>query len=270
MRTSKHFTQAAQRGSKKRNYQVGFYNSSTKVRDPASRRWQAAKISYAISNYAGRDLSSLVCLDVGCSSGIITSLIAPLFCKTIGLDYDEVALKAIDVTAHAMVQFIRGDAMYLPFMDNSVDVIVCAQVYEHVPDDKLLLKEIYRVLKPGGIVFFSGPNWLFPVEPHYHLPFLHWLPRRFADSYLRVTGRGYQYYEQIRPLWALRKLVRHFLVQDITLEMLQRFYLYQMHWAVWLTRYLPRVIWKPLLFFLPSFNWILYKPAVYDTDNVKA
>lgn len=270
MSTSKPSPQVAR--TRPQDYQVGFYNSSTstKVRDPVSRKWQATKISYAVANYARRDLSGLVCLDVGCSSGIMTSLIASLFHKTFGLDYDEVALKAIDSTARAAAQFIRGDGMYLPFMDNSIDVIICAQVYEHVPDDRLLLKEIYRVLKPGGIVFFSGPNWLFPIEPHYHLPFLHWLPRRFADFYLRLTRRGYRYYERIRPLWELRKLVSRFLVQDITLEMLQQFYISQMRWAVWLTRYIPGVIWRAILFFLPSFNYILYKPAVYASDDVEA
>ncbi len=63
-----------------------------------------------------------------------------------------------------------------PLEDESCDLVICAQVYEHVPDDRRLAEEVYRVLKPGGVVFFSGPNWLFPIEGHYHLPFLHWLP----------------------------------------------------------------------------------------------
>lgn len=245
----------------KRGYQTGFYNSSVKVRDPISRQWQARKIAYALGNYAGFDLSSSLCLDIGCSSGIIASTLAPLFYQTIGLEYDAIALKVAEPATRAMVHLIRGDAMHLPFRDNTMNVIICAQVYEHVPDDVLLVEEIYRVLKPGGVVFFSGPNWLFPVEPHYSLPFLHWLPSGLANFYLRLTKRGDYYYERLRHLWGLRNLVHRFLVQDITLEVLQRFYLAKADgWPYKLIKLIPVAVWKILLPFFPGFNWILRKP----------
>ena len=119
-----------------RGYQESFYTLSERVRDPVGRRRKADKIIQALIRYARRPLSSAVCLDIGCSSGMVTSAIAPFFGKVIGLEYDEIALRATEPAARAMVQFIRGDAMYLPFDDNSVNVIICAQVYEHVPDDQ--------------------------------------------------------------------------------------------------------------------------------------
>lgn len=242
-----------------RGYQEGFYTLSERVRDPVSRQRKADKIIQALTHYAHHPLSSAVCLDIGSSSGIITSAIAPPFGKVIGLDYDEIALRATNPAARARVQFIQGDAMSLPLGDNMVDVIICAQVYEHVPDDELLFEEIYRVLKPGGLVFFSGPNWLFPIEPHYFLPFLHWLPERLADIYLRLTGRGDHYYERSRHLWGLRRLLHRFVIRDITLEVLQRFYLPEIRGPKWIVRNTPTVVWKLLLPFFPNFNWILYK-----------
>ncbi len=240
-----------------RGYQEGFYNLCERVRDPASRRWQARKIAYALTSLAGRDLSSCICLDLGCSSGLITSAIAPLCGRILGLEYDEIALRAVDSTARARAQFARGDAMSLPLGDNSVDVVICAQVYEHVPDDERLFAEIYRVLKPGGLVFFSGPNWLFPIEPHHSLPLLHWLPSPLADRYLRMAGRGDHYYEHLRHYWGLHRLMRSFAVQDITIAMLERFYLSDGRWRI-LGR-VPRVVWKAVLPFFPTFNWILQK-----------
>src|SRR5690606_2247622 len=59
---------------------------------------------------------------------------------------------------------------------------------EHVPDPKRLIQEIHRVLKPGGYCYFAGPNLLFPIEPHIFWPFVHWLPRRLAQSLIRATG----------------------------------------------------------------------------------
>jgi len=244
-----------------RGYQESFYTLSERVCDPVSRRRKADKIIRALVRYARRPLSSAVCLDIGCSSGMVTSAIAPLFGKVIGLEYDEIALRATEPAARAMIRFIRGDAMYLPFGDNVVDVIICAQVYEHVPDDDLLFKEIYRVLAPGGLVFFSGPNWLFPIEPHYFLPFLHWLPARMADMYLRLPGQGNHYYERLRHLWGLRRLLCRFVIHDITLEVLQDSYLHETRGLKWIVRNTPTAVWKLLLPFFPNFNWILYKPA---------
>ena len=42
--------------------------------------------------------------------------------------------------------------------DNSVDFVVTFQVIEHIQDDKMFLREIYRVLKPGGKVILTTPN----------------------------------------------------------------------------------------------------------------
>ncbi len=161
------------------------------------------------------------CLDVGSSSGIMTARIAPLFGYTVGLDYDVTALAAIAPEDRVAVDYVRGDAMGLPIDDACVDVVVCAQVYEHVPDDVKLFAEIYRVLKPGGVVFFSGPNWLFPIELHYNLPFLHWLPQTWANALLQALGADDQYYEKSRHMWGLRRLLQRFEVYDATHDLLQ-------------------------------------------------
>lgn len=246
----------------RRDYQPNFYTISSRVRDPASRRQKAEKIVYALTCYADRALSSAISLDVGCSSGIITSAVASLSDRVLGLDYDEVALLATDAVTRARVRFIRGDAMHLPFRDGVVEVVICAQVYEHVPDAKLLVKEIHRVLASDGLVFFSGPNWLFPIEPHYFLPFLHWLPGRLADLYLQLAGKGDHYYEKLLHLWDLRRLMRGFVVRDITVEVMLRFSLPRARLLRAIVQGVPTCTWRLLLPFFPNYNWILHKPGV--------
>jgi SAM-dependent methyltransferase len=56
-----------------------------------------------------------------------------------------------------------GDVERLPFTDNSVDLIVATGLLEHVADDRALLNETCRVLKPGGVAHFE-----LPFLQHYH------------------------------------------------------------------------------------------------------
>ena len=64
---------------------------------------------------------------------------------------------------------------------------------EHVGsfnDQSIHLKEISRVLEPGGNLYIAFPNRFAVIEPHYKLPFLSWLPQQLADLYVKWTGKG--------------------------------------------------------------------------------
>jgi ubiquinone/menaquinone biosynthesis C-methylase UbiE len=111
--------------------------------------------------------------------------------------------------------------MDLPFADASFDIVVCSHVYEHVPDSGKLMKEIYRVLRPGGICFFAAGNRLRLVEPHYRLPLLSVLPPPLADRYLAISGKGSRYEEKHLTYWSLKRLVSGFEVLDYTTRIIQ-------------------------------------------------
>jgi SAM-dependent methyltransferase len=247
-----------------RGYQADFYEICGKMRDRENRLWKAAKIKYAItslSRYSVETLSRSLCVDVGCSSGVMTNQLAPLFEQTLGLEYDRIALHHLDKMETPAAAFARGDAMNLPLGDETADVIICSQVYEHVPDDRQLFAELYRILKPGGMIFLSGPNRLFPWEFHYSLPFFHWLPRPLANLVLRMLGRGDYFYENLRTIWSLRAALRSFEIQDVTVDLLTQNprTVVSHKWIPWVRR-VPAVLWQALLPLFPNFNWLLYKP----------
>lgn len=246
-----------------RGYQTGFYDLSAPVRDRESRLRQAAKIIHVLTAQPDIDLKAAHCLDLGCASGVITSQLAPLVSSMVGLDYDEIALRHTNTPSHNQPSpaFIRGDAMQLPFPAATFNLVICAQVYEHVPDSSHLAAELCRVLVPGGLVFFSGPNWLFPVEPHYGLPFLHWLPSSLAGRYLRLFRMGTHYYERSGTWWGLQRLLSCFTIRDLTIDVMR--YRLRRSNSVFarLALQVPDIFWSLLLPLFPNFNWILYKPV---------
>ena len=84
------------------------------------------------------------------------------------------------------VKVIVYDGDRLPFEDKSFDVAVCNSVIEHVPPAKRanLVREINRV---SNYYFIQTPAFVFPIEPHFFCPALHWLPRSLARHAVRLS-----------------------------------------------------------------------------------
>lgn len=90
------------------------------------------------------------------------------------------------------------------------DVVVLDNVLEHIQDQLSALQRLRGVLRPGGILFIIVPNKLWPIEVHYGLPFLSYLPISVANAYLRLTGRGHDYSDACYAptYWGIRRLLR--------------------------------------------------------------
>lgn len=81
------------------------------------------------------------------------------------------------------------DGKKFPFTDKQFDIVWSNAVLEHVgseADQIFFLKEIKRV---GKQAFITTPNKNFPIEVHTRTPFLHFLPKRIFDSYLKFIGK---------------------------------------------------------------------------------
>lgn len=78
----------------------------------------------------------------------------------------------------------------LPFRDRSFDLVTMNQVMEHVSEQKAVLFEAARVLKPGGAIYIACPNYLRFYESHYKIFWLPLFPKSFGRLYLRARGRN--------------------------------------------------------------------------------
>lgn len=195
-----------------RDYQLDYSALRPSVFDSDVRQRKARTIVKVCRDYLGyEDLSGLTLLDVGSSSGIIDNYLADYFQTVYGIDIDERAMAhACETFDKPNLTFAFGDAMQIEAPDESVDVVVCSHVYEHVPDAGKMFEEIWRVLRPGGFCYFSGNNRVMLIEPHYGLPLLSLLPRFLAHRYMRLAGKGNYYHEKHLSYRALKQLCKRF------------------------------------------------------------
>ena len=248
-----------------RGYQRDFSLHSTNVHDVAGRQRKAATIAAVLRERLGPTLADAVLLDVGASTGTIAASLAEHVRAVIGLDIDAHAIAAArERWTRPNCEFRLGDAMHLDLADASIDVVLCVHVYEHVPDPQRMMREIARVLKPGGWCYFTAGNRLAIMEPHYRLPFLSIVPKWLAHHYLRLAGRGTHYYEEHLGWWGLRRLVADFERVDYTRALIAEPDRYGTAYMIpphsWRQRVgLAVVDWLPWL--CPGYVWLLGKPG---------
>ncbi|MFZ9044678.1 MAG: class I SAM-dependent methyltransferase [Cyclobacteriaceae bacterium] len=96
-------------------------------------------------------------LELGCGEGRGIELLAPLADQYTAIDKIEPVIDKLKVK-YASHRFESGHFPPIPFPDNSFDTIVTFQVIEHIQDDELFVKEIQRILRPGGTALITTPN----------------------------------------------------------------------------------------------------------------
>ena len=169
-------------------------------------------------------------LDLGCGEGRHIFGLMEKFpdLKCIGLDphiesLDKAfeGLKFLESISNSKTNFLSGSAYSLPFSDDSFDLVVCSEVLEHLHDYKDAIKEINRVLKPGGQFLASVPAE-FPEK-------ICWL---LSEAYQNQPGGHLRIFKK-------NELIKEVVEHNFSFESSQRFH--SIHSAYWWLRCL---FWK--------------------------
>jgi ubiquinone/menaquinone biosynthesis C-methylase UbiE len=192
---------------------------------------EKAKISFLdLIEKAFFSLQGKRVLDIGCGKGgIIISCALRGAAKAIGIDIDEKELAIAKLRANSYglenVQFFKNKGENLLFSDNSFDLVIATSVLEHVENPYKVLKEMIRVLSPGGIIFIILPNPIFPREGHYKVFYIPFLPKRFGSFYLRIMGYNPEFFMKnvnypYPSIFKIEKLLKenNMVVRNLTAE----------------------------------------------------
>lgn len=122
-----------------------------------------------------RDWSPGRALDIGAAAGGNTRVLQAHGWQTVALEYDE---SGAALAKSRGLDVLRGDATQLPFPDDHFDLAISYDVLEHIEDDETVVREIRRVLKPGGQVLIAVP-----ADPRL------WSPHDVAVNHVRRYTR---------------------------------------------------------------------------------
>lgn len=116
------------------------------------------------TNYIDRhaSLADKKVLDVGCGGGILSEAMAQRGADVTGIDMGEAPLNIAKL--HALESGVTVKYQQIPVeqladeMPAAFDIVTCLEMLEHVPDPASIIRACYKLVKPGGMVFFSTIN----------------------------------------------------------------------------------------------------------------
>jgi len=132
-----------------------------------TRRWlhttRKAWITAAIEKYSRR---AGMALEIGPGSGIYLPVLARNAAQVVAVDIENAYLDQAKLASRSLanLEFRLDDITRSSLTDDSFDLILCTEVIEHIADSAAALKEIGRILKPGGIAIISTPQKYSPLE----------------------------------------------------------------------------------------------------------
>src|SRR3989344_1670650 len=176
-------------------------------------------------------------LDFGCGSGILVDELARYGYQACGLDVSEEAIKFGLFQGIKNLEVING--YKINFQNNIFDAVFALDVLEHLKDEKLVLDEIKRVLKPGGVFIIMVPAHMFlwgvqdGISHHYRRYTMNSLLKKIEDEKavsLKVLKKAYFNTFLFLPIAFFRIVSRIFDIKgresdfDINSPLINRFF----------------------------------------------
>jgi len=150
-----------------------------------------ASRAHAISQIARHLPPTGVVLEIGCSSGFLLHNLAASFPDATIIGSDIIAAPLEKIAARLPLPLLHFDLVRCPLPDDCIDVAVLLNVLEHIEDDSSALRQLWRILKPGGAAVFEVP-----AGPHlfgaYDRALMHYRRYRLGGFCQQVAAAGFE------------------------------------------------------------------------------
>jgi len=176
-------------------------------------------------------------LDIGCGNARDISYIVEQGAQVIGIDISEgmvtEAKMDLEKLGYKNITLEVGDAMQLNYADSEFDKVLCSEVIEHIPDAEKALDEIWRILKPGGILVLSTPNprswygfdrfvvWERILRKKWDHPFDHW--RSMSELLSMTEQKGFETLRRVGACYVPGFLLTYFVLPGFLQRILLKF-----------------------------------------------
>ena len=160
-------------------------------------------------------------LEIGSGEGYGISELSKKAQKYIAIDKYDTPINE-ELKKNNNIEFLEMSVPPLDFPENSVDFIVTFQVIEHIQNDKEFIKEIYRVLKPGGNLILTTPNRLMSLSRN------PWHVREYSPEEMREILNNSFKNINIKGIFGNEKVMKYYNENKKSVDKIRRFDLFKL------------------------------------------
>lgn len=130
-------------------------------------------------------------LEIGCSSGYMLRKIQQFIPHAILIGSDVVYKPLLELSKKLTIPLLRFDILQCPLPDSCIDAIILLNVLEHIEDDATTLKQIYRILKPNGVLILEVPAGPHLYDAHDRIC-MHFRRYKLSKLCKFISGQGFK------------------------------------------------------------------------------
>ena len=201
------------------------WHQNHEIEDDITASWHL----FAIDCIKKVNVAGATVLEIGCGRGGFSDYVIknyPNVSKLYACDYSESAVKIGEQkygNAGGKISWQKEDIQNMTFASNAIDIAVSCETIEHIPSSAKGIKELARVVKPGGYLILTCPNYfnLFGIWCLYRLligkpyteggqPFVRYILQPFIYWQLRKNGFRTVHYHSAELIIPVRKPIHFF------------------------------------------------------------